>query len=120
MASSLACQTEQEKEEGSMSKKKKQDQDDQNSKDMSLMAYDQYSRWVRWTPFVPKEEIASLVQGVLRGREQHCKGGADQQVLTEAKQARDQIVIALQRLVIHLARRFASRFQNRKANRRAR
>ena len=92
-----------------MSKKKKQDQVE---KDMSLMAYDQYSRWVRWTPFVPKEEIASLVQGVLRGREQHCKGGADQQVLTEAKQAREQIVIALQLLVIHLARRFASRFQS--------
>src|SRR5947209_19663351 len=112
MASSLACQTEQEKEEGSMSKKKKQNQDDHNSKDMSLMAYDQYSRWVRWTPFVPKEEIASLVQGVLRGREQHAKGGADQQVLSEAKEAREQIVIALQLLVIHLARRFASRFQS--------
>jgi RNA polymerase sigma factor (sigma-70 family) len=79
---------------------------------MSLMAYDQYSRWVRWTPFVPKEEIASLVQGVLRGREEHSKGGADQQVLTQAKQARDQIVIALQLLVIHLARRFTSRFQS--------
>ena len=92
-----------------MSKKKKQDQVE---KDMSLMAYDQYSRWVRWTPFVPKEEIASLVQAVLRGREQHCKGGADQQVLSEAKQAREQIVIALQLLVIHLARRFTSRFQS--------
>src|SRR5256886_6650488 len=109
MASSLACQTGYEKEEGSMSKKKKQDQVE---KDMSLMAYDQYSRWVRLTPFVHKEEIASLLQGVLRGREQHSKWGADQQVLTEAKQARDQIVIALQLLVIHLARRFASRFQS--------
>ena len=92
-----------------MSKKKKQDQVE---KDMSLMAYDQYSRWVRWTPFVPKEEIASLVQVVLRGREQHPKGCSVQQGLTEAKQARDQIVIALQLLVIHLARRFASRFQS--------
>src|SRR2546421_1902669 len=98
------------KEEGLMTKK--QNQNDQDEKHMSLMAYDQYSRWVRWMPFVPKEEIASLVQAVLRGREQHCKGGADQQVLSEAKQAREQIVIALQLLVIHLARRFASRFQS--------
>ena len=92
-----------------MSKRKKQDQVE---KDMSLMAYDQYSRWVRWTPFVPKEVIASLVQIVLRGREEHSKGGADQQVLSEAKEAREQIVIALQLLVIHLARRFTSRFQS--------
>src|SRR5438132_4786934 len=109
MASSLACQTGYEKEEGSMSKKKKPDQVE---KDMSLMAYDQYSRWVRWTPFVPKEEIASLLQGVLRGREEHSKWCPDQQVLHQAKQAREQIVIALQLLVIHLARRFASRFQS--------
>ena len=91
---------------------KKQNQNDQDEKHMSLMAYDQYSRWVRWTPFVPKEEIASLVQGVLRGREEHSKWCPNQQVLTEAKQAREQIVIALQLLVIHLARRFASRFQS--------
>src|SRR2546428_9809200 len=87
------------------------DQDDQNSKDVSLTAYDQYSRWVRWTPFVPKEEIASLVQCVLRGREEHAQWYPDSQVLEEAKQARDQIVIALQRLVIHLPRRFSSRFR---------
>src|SRR2546421_5786204 len=88
------------------------EQDDGNSKDSSLMAYDQYSRWVRWTPRVSKEEIASLMQGVLRGKEERSKGSPDRQILEAASQAREQIVIALQRLVIHLARRFLSRFQS--------
>lgn len=76
------------------------------------MAYDQYSRWVRGIPVVPKEEITSLMQNVLRGKEEYAKGFPDRQRLDQAKQARDQIVIALQRLVIHLARRFVSRFQS--------
>jgi RNA polymerase sigma factor (sigma-70 family) len=52
------------------------------------------------------------MQGVLRGKEERSKGSSDQQLLEAAKQAREQIVIALQRLVIHLARRFLSRFQS--------
>src|SRR4051812_43940666 len=104
------CQTKQEKECGSMSIH--HEQDDGNSKDSSLMAYDQYSRWVRWTPHVSKEEIASLMQGVLRGKEERSKGSPDRQLLEVAHQAREQVVIALQRLVIHLARRFLSRFQS--------
>src|SRR2546421_2392869 len=104
------CQTGQEKECGLMSIH--HNQDDSNSKHSSLMAYDQYSRWVRWTPCVSKEEIALLMQGVLRGKEERSKGSSDQQLLEAAKQAREQIVIALQRLVIHLARRFWSRFQS--------
>src|SRR5947209_7929590 len=104
------CQTKQEKECGSMSFH--DEQDDDNSKDSSLMAYDQYSRWVRWTPHVSKEEIASLMQCVLRGKEERSKCPPDRQFPEVAKQAREQIVIALQRLVIHLARRFWSRFQS--------
>src|SRR5437016_14685135 len=91
------CQIGQEKEFGSMSIQ--HDQDDSNSKDSSLRAYDQYSRWVRWTPCVSKEEIASLMQGVLRGKEERSKGSPDRQILEAASQAREQIVIALQRLV---------------------
>ena len=83
-----------------------------DDQDVSLMAYDQYSRWVRLIPVVPKEEITSLMQDVLRGKEEQATCSPDRQRLEEAKHARDQLVIALQRLVIHLARRFVSRFQS--------
>jgi len=87
-------------------------QDEQDDQGVSLMAYDQYSRWVRGIPVVPKEEFTSLMQCVLRGKEEHAMCSLDRQRLEEAKHARDQIVIALQRLVIQLARRFVSRFQS--------
>ncbi len=86
--------------------------DEQDDQGVSLMAYDQYSRWVRGIPVLPKEEITSLMQCVLRGKEEQATCSLDRRRLEEAHQAREQIVIALQRLVIHLARRFVSRFQS--------
>src|SRR3989440_9334879 len=99
-ASSLACQTRHEQEEGSMSLY--QDQDDQ---DVSLMAYDQYMRLVNWTPRLSDEEILQLLQRIAVGKTEQTKACPDSRVLAQAKEARDHLVVGLQRLVMSLAQR---------------
>src|SRR5437870_6064130 len=61
-ASSLACQTKQEKEQGAMSI-----HDDQ---DVSLMALDQYIREVRWLEPLTEEEEAQLLARIERGKDE--------------------------------------------------
>ncbi len=105
MASSLACQTEQEKEIGLMSF-----HDDQDDRDLSLMASDQYMRLVNWTPRLSDDEIIQLLQRIARGKAEHTKVCPDRQVLLQAKEARDHLVIGLQRLVLWMAQRCHRRF----------
>ena len=105
MASSLACQTEQEEEIGSMSF-----HDDQDDRGLSLMASDQYMRLVNWTPRLSDEAIIQLLQRIARGKAEHTKACPDRQVLLQAKEARDHLVGGLQRLVLWMAQRCHRRF----------
>src|SRR2546430_9960256 len=106
MASSLACQTGYEKELGSMSLH--ENQDDQ---ELSFMAYDQYMRLVNWTPRLSDEEILQLLQRIAQGKAEQMKARPDAWVLAQANEARDHLVVGLQRLVICLAQRCHRRYQ---------
>src|SRR2546430_12751497 len=75
-ASSLACQTTDEKESGSMSF-----HDEQNDQDVSLMAYDQYMRLVNWTPRLGDEEILHFLQQIAQGKAEQTKACPDRRVL---------------------------------------
>jgi RNA polymerase primary sigma factor len=94
------------KEEGSMSIH--DDQDDQN---VSLMAYDQYMRLVNWTPRLSDEEILQLLQRIALGKAEQTKACPDGRVLAQAKEARDHLVVGLQRLVMWNAQRCHRRYQ---------
>ena len=80
-------------------------QDDQDDQDVSLMAYDQYMRLVHWTPRLSDEEILQLLQHIAQGKAEQTKACPDAQVLSQAKEARDHLVVGLQRLVISIAQR---------------
>jgi RNA polymerase primary sigma factor len=97
------------KEEGSMSFQ--DDQIDQDDRDISLMAHDQYMRLVNWTPRLSDEEIIQLLQRVARGKAEQMKACPDSQVLAQAKEARDHLVVGLQRLVMCMAQRCHRRSQ---------
>jgi DNA-directed RNA polymerase sigma subunit (sigma70/sigma32) len=75
-------------------------------REISLMAIDQYLRQVRWTAPLPDEEEARLMAYVERGKAEYVKSCPDEQVLADAKRARDRLVEGYQRLVMYLARRF--------------
>src|SRR3989442_3786833 len=98
-ASSLACQTAQEKESGSMSF-----HDDHDEKDVSLLAIDQYLRWVSGIPAMSLEEEQRLLVCVEQGSHEQAKPQPDRQVLQTAKQARDRLLGPFQRLVMRLVR----------------
>ncbi len=75
-------------------------------REISLMAIDQYLRQVRWTAPLTDEEEARLMACVERGKAERGKSCPDEQVLADAKRARDRLVEGYQRLVIYLARRY--------------
>ena len=77
--------------------------DEQDDRDVSLMAYDQYLRLVHWTPRLSEEEILQLLQHIAQGKAEQTKACPDAQVLSQAKEARDHLVVGLQRLVISKA-----------------
>jgi len=79
--------------------------DDQDNQDVSLMAYDQYMRLVNWTPRLGDEEILQLLQRIALGKTEQMKACPDARVLSQAKEARDHLVVGLQRLVISMAQR---------------
>src|SRR5947207_1387380 len=78
------CQTEQEKESGSMSF--------QEDQDVSLMAYDQYLRLLHWTPRLSDEEILQLLQQIARGKSERMKACPDSRVLAQAMGVEAQIL----------------------------
>jgi RNA polymerase primary sigma factor len=80
-------------------------QDDQDDQDVSLMAYDQYMRSVHWTPRLSDEEILQLLQQIAQGKAEQTKAYPDRRVLAQTKEARDHLVVGLQRLVISIAQR---------------
>src|SRR5712691_6889271 len=79
--------------------------DDQDNQDVSLMAYDQYMRLVNWTPRLGDEEILQLLQRIALGKTEQMKACPDARVLSQAKEARDHLVVGLQRWVISMAQR---------------
>ena len=85
--------------------------DDQDDRDVSLMAYDQYMRLVNWTPRLSDEEILQLLQRIAQGKAEQMKACSDSRVLAQAKEARDHLVVGLQRLVICMAQRCRRRYQ---------
>ena len=85
--------------------------DDQDDRDVSLMAYDQYMRLVNWTPRLSDEEILQLLQRIAQGKAEQMKARPDAWVLAQANEARDHLVVGLQRLVICLAQRCHRRYQ---------
>jgi len=80
------------------------------TRDISLMAHDQYMRLVNWTPRLSDEEIIQLLQQIARGKTEQTKVCPDVQVLAQAKEARDHLVVGLQRLVMCMAQRCHRRF----------
>ncbi len=82
-----------------------------DDQDVSLMAYDQYLRLVHWTPRLSDEEILQLLQQIARGKGEQGKACSDRQVLAQAKEARDHLVVGLQRLVLCMAQRCHRRSQ---------
>src|SRR5205814_1335523 len=93
-ASSLACQTTQEKEQGSMST-----HDDQ---DVSLMALDQYIRQVRWLEPLTQEEEAQLLARIERGKHEKRQAQPNAWRLSLAHAARERLVEGYLPWVIHL------------------
>src|SRR5439155_19379722 len=85
--------------------------DDQDDRDVSLMAYDQYMRLVNWTPRLSDEEILQLLQRIAQGKAEQMKARPDAWVLAQANEARDHLVVGLQRLAICLAQRCHRRYQ---------
>ena len=79
--------------------------DEQDDRDVSLMAYDQYLCMVHWTPRLSEEEILQLLQQIARGKVEQLKACPDSRVLAQAKEARDHLVVGLQRLVMCMAQR---------------
>jgi RNA polymerase primary sigma factor len=77
--------------------------------DVSLLAYHQYLRGVRHCMRVTREEEKRLLQCVLRGRQERMKDQPDQEVLRQAREARDCLVECYQPVIIRLASRFARR-----------
>jgi DNA-directed RNA polymerase sigma subunit (sigma70/sigma32) len=72
----------------------------------SLLAIDHYLRQVRWTAPLTDEEETRLMACVERGRAKRGKLCPDEQVLADAKRARNRLVEGYQRLVMYLARRY--------------
>src|SRR5437764_4507200 len=93
-----------EKEQGSMST-----HDDQDNQDVSLLAIDQYMRFVKWTRELTLEEEGQLLERVERGKQEQVQPSPDRQVLAEAKQAYDRLVVGFQPLVIHIANHYTYR-----------
>jgi RNA polymerase primary sigma factor len=85
--------------------------DDQDNQDVSLMAYDQYMRLVNWTPRLREEEILQLLQQIARGKAEQMKACSDARVLAQANEARDHLVVGLQRLVMCMAQRCHRHYQ---------
>ena len=85
--------------------------DEQDNQDVSLMAYDQYLCMVHWTPRLSEEEILQLLQRIARGKVEQLKACPDSRVLAQAKEARDHLVVGLQRLVMRIAGRCQLRYQ---------
>src|SRR5438132_14128122 len=85
--------------------------DDQDNQDVSLMAYDQYLCLVHWTPRLSDEEILQLLQRIAQGKVEQRKACPDSWVLAQAKEARDHLVVGLQRLVMSIAQRCHLRYQ---------
>src|SRR5258708_722109 len=100
-ASSLACQTQPNKEYGSMKSTHEKD-----NQDISLLAFDPYMRAVK--SFAPPDAQAEerLLALVFQGRHEQARAVPDAQVLAVAYQARDRLVEGYQRLVISLARKY--------------
>ena len=82
------------------------DQDNQNE---SLMALHQYMRSVRWTPQLLLEEEVILIERVEQGKAEWVQECPDVRVIEDANQARERLVAGYQPLVIHVAKRYASR-----------
>ncbi len=82
---------------------------DQDTQDLSLLAYDQYMRFIHWTPRLTTHDMGVLLQRIRAGKAEQSKQVQDRQVVDDAKQARDQLVTGLQRVVLHMARRCLSR-----------
>src|SRR3989441_11621166 len=82
-----------------------------DDQDVSLMAYDQYLCLVHWTPRLSEEEILQLLQRIARGNAEQMKACPDAWVLAQAKEARDHLVVGLQRLVMSIAQRCQLRYQ---------
>src|SRR5947209_2588770 len=68
-------------------------------------------RLVNWTPRLSDEEIIQLLQRIARGKTEQTKACPDAQVLAQAKEARDHLVVGLQRLVMWNATRCHRRSQ---------
>src|SRR5437588_1014833 len=85
--------------------------DDQDDRDVSLMAYDQYMRLVNWTPRLSDEEILQLLQRIAVGKTEQTKACPDAWVLVQANEARDHLVVGLQRLVMCMAQRCHRHYQ---------
>jgi len=85
--------------------------ENQDDQDVSFMAFDQYMRLVNWTPRLSDEEILQLLQRIAQGKAEQMKAYPDARVLAQAKEARDHLVVGLQRLVICNARRCLRRYQ---------
>ena len=81
-------------------------------RDVSLLAVDQYMRQVWWTVRLTGEEVAQLMQCVERGRQELSKPCPDEQVLEDARQARDRLVEGFQWLVIRIAKQYQSHFRS--------
>jgi RNA polymerase primary sigma factor len=83
-----------------------------DEQDGSLMAYAQYMRQVSRTPRLTDEEEAQLVQRIEQGKRECTQSHPDERILEDARQARDRLVLGLQRLVLFIAGRWQSRFRS--------
>lgn len=72
----------------------------------SLLAIDQYLRQVRWKPALTDEEEARLMACVEWVKAERGKSCPNEQVLAEAKQARDRLVVGYQRLARYMTSRY--------------
>jgi len=75
------------------------------------MALDQYLAWVRGIVSLTPEQEHQLVQQVERGKAERAKACPDAQVLSDARQARNELVQAFQPLVLAQALRWQHSFR---------
>lgn len=81
----------------------------QDTRDVSLLAFDQYMRFLRWSPQLTPEHEAHLFAQLSQGRCEQEKMVPNQQVIAQARQARDRLVEGFQGLVICIAKTFRRR-----------
>jgi RNA polymerase sigma factor (sigma-70 family) len=103
--SSLVCQSFVERMEGSMSAIS-------DDRYVSLLARDQYFRALRWRERSSAEEEADYLRRLALGKRERAKVVPDASVVQRAQDARNQLVVDYQFLIISVAQRLIHSFQH--------